>query len=425
MQFADSFKLGQALLRIRMSCPAYDSAFENNDYSRTQTNSECLSRAKTRTGKHKSALVIIDKIATYFRLPEDLTSRAKHILQIHSEDLSNRTPIETALFVTYLAARDWVSPWSIDDFIENFPIPVDKSVIKHINFIFVEKSSLYKTLQFEVLQDEPDRFLNTIMPGLEKQFGGSSKIPKSTAIQLKKRTKALINLGDMYGLNTGRKCRPTIIATALIAYVSLLIQSKPGKYKPKSSKKISLYHNRQFECFKKYCVFGTKLLQSRLYDYMEFLKACALNITWISQPDKKYVHYFLQDILDLYSPQNGATPLLKLTHEQYSINVVKKNAASSRKFEALVDSAQQHIDNNSTPIDNQSLEYSIFYLMSFGVAKDDILKWSERAIRGITDSLQFRSNYGTHATHRLDSDRVELDENDMLDQEVGVYIHSA
>ncbi|KAI8639216.1 hypothetical protein BD408DRAFT_446155 [Parasitella parasitica] len=402
-----------------------DSVFQDNDFSYTQTNSEYLQpKTKTRTGKHKSALANVEKIATYFRIPEDSIAQAKHLILKHSEDLSNRNPLETALFVTYLTARDRISPWSIEDFIENFPIPVNKSIVRHINFTFAKKSSLYKSIQFESSQNEPDIFLETIMPGIKKQYGGSHKMPKSTTIQLKQRTKALINLGDLYGLNTGRKARPTIIATAMIAYASLQIQSKSSNSNTKSSKKLSLYQNRRLDCFKKYCTFSNKIIQSRMYDYMDFLHACAINISWIPNPDKKFIHYFLQDILDMYSQQNGAAPHLKLTDEQYTITVIKKNAALSSQFEILINSAQRHIDNNSAPSDYRSLEYSIFYLMTFGLTRSDIMQWSERSIRGMADSLQFRSKYGTNASLELDLDREELDDKDMLDQEVDVYIQS-
>lgn len=394
-----------------------DVAFEINDFSCTQTNVKHIKQ--NLPGKHKRVVESIDRIATYFKVPENFVTQAKHIIQEYSDDLPNRFPLETALFVVYFAAREWMSPWSVNDLIENFPVPVDKAKVQRVNFIFVQKSFEYKQVQFESSQDTFDGFLDLILPGVTKQYNGSIKMSKSTAAKLKQTTKLLISLGDLYGLNTGRKSRPTIIATAIIAFAYLGIHNKSGNLKPI---KKSIYIGRRFSLFKRYCSFSSKILKMRMHDYIDFLLACAQNIPWIDNPEKRYSHYYLKDILDLFGKKDKDTdPLLTLTSNQYSIALIKKSDALDKYYKDMFDSVQKHLDNNTIPQDRHSLEFSLFQLIDFGYEKSHLINWSEKSMRGMADSLEFRANYGTKVNQELDMDRRELDDNDMLEDEIDVY----
>lgn len=326
--------------------------------------------------------------------------------------------MELALLAVYLVARDWLSTWSIDDFIENFPVPVDRAKLQRIQFVFAQESMVYKNVQFESSQNELERFLDVIIPYLRKQFAGSPKITKPTSIQLKQRTKALTSLGDEYLLNTGRKLRPTIIAAAIISYASIIISNT----KTKSPRKMNIYQGLRLGVFRKCCIFSRRYLRLRLDEYTDFLLACAQNIPWIKDPKSKHVQYYLKDILDLYGKKEGKEPSLKLTDDQYSISVLKKGTETAKEREAMIQSAQQLVDNNNQPADHTSLVYCLYNLIRIGYKKEHIITWSEKTIRGTADSLCFREKYGTPLNTALDLDRDELDENDMLDSEIDLYM---
>ncbi|KAF1806152.1 hypothetical protein FB192DRAFT_1431595 [Mucor lusitanicus] len=401
---------GTVLEDVQFQDDIFTSAASNTAYF--------VKKKKNQAGKHASAKKCVDKIAAYFHIPEDLVSKAKQLIQQHSAKLSNRYSIELALLVIYLAAREWLSTWSIDDFVENFPVPVDRSKVQRLQFVFAQESLVYKNIQCESQQQELHRFLDTIIPHLKTQFDGSPKISKSTVMQLRHRTEALIRLGDEYLLNTGRKLRPTIIVAAIISYASLLINNP----KFKSSGKMSIYQGRRLDVFRKCCSFGSRFLRMRLQEYTDFLLACAQNTPWIKDPKAKYVHYYLKDILDLYGKKEGEEEAsLKLTDDQYSISLIKKGAELAKEYEAMFELAQQHLDCGTEPEDRTSLEYCIYNLMNLGYEKEHLIAWPEKAIRGTSDSLNFRAKYGTAWNTELDLDRTELDDNDMLDSEVNLY----
>ncbi|GAN06517.1 hypothetical protein MAM1_0126d06001 [Mucor ambiguus] len=396
-----------------------DVSFQDNNFSSAPENIEYFVKTKkVQTGKHKSAKECVDKIAAYFHIPEDLVTKAKQLIQQHSAELSNRYNMELALLVLYLVAREWLSTYSIDDFIESFPVSVDRSKVQRIQFIFARESVIYKKIQCESSQHELQRFLNTIIPHLREQFDGSPKITKSTLIQLKRRTEALIEMGDEYLLNTGRKLRPTIIAAAIISYASILISNPKFKF----SGKMSIYQGRRLDVFRKCCIFGPRFLKMRLQEYADLLLACAQNIPWIKDPKAKHVHYYLKDILDLYGKkEGGGEPSLKLTDSQYSISLLKKGAELSQEYEAMFQLAQHHLDNGTKPEEHTSLVYCIYNLIKMGYEKEHLITWSEKAIRGMSDSLVFRAKYGTALNTQLDLDRKQVDDNDMLDSEVDLY----
>ncbi|CAO0792602.1 unnamed protein product [Mucor circinelloides] len=396
-----------------------DSTFQHSDFTSTSQNIAYFSGTKkAQTGKHKAAKESVDKIAAYFNIPDDLVIKAKQLIQQHSGEITNRCNMELALLAVYLVARDWLSTWSIDDFIENFPVPVDRAKLQRIQFVFAQESMVYKNVQFESSQNELERFLDVIIPYLRKQFAGSPKITKPTSIQLKQRTKALTSLGDEYLLNTGRKLRPTIIAAAIISYASIIISNT----KTKSPKKMNIYQGLRLGVFRKCCIFSRRYLRLRLDEYTDFLLACAQNIPWIKDPKSKHVQYYLKDILDLYGKKEGKEPSLKLTDDQYSISVLKKGTETAKEREAMIQSAQQLVDNNNQPADHTSLVYCLYNLIRMGYKKEHIITWSEKTIRGTADSLCFREKYGTPLNTALDLDRDELDENDMLDSEIDLYM---
>ncbi|KAK4520646.1 phosphatidylinositol synthase 1 (CDP-alcohol phosphatidyltransferase1) [Mucor velutinosus] len=404
------------------SCGAVleDAFFQDNNFTSASNNIEYFVKTKkAQTGKHKSAKECVNKIAAYFHIPEDLATKAKQLIQQHSTKLSNRHSMELALLVVYLVARDWLSAWSVDDFIENFPVPVDRFEVQRIQFIFARESVIYKDIQCKTSHQELQRFLVTIIPHLRNQFDGSPKISKTTLIRLKHRTEALIKMGDQYLLNTGRKLRPTVIVAAIISYASILISNPKFKY----SGKMSIYLGRRLEVFRKCCAFGPRILRMRLQEYTDFLLVCAQNIPWIKDPKAEHVHYYLSDILDLYAKKEGEEePSLKLTDDQYSISLLKRGAELAKEYEVMFQNAQQHLDNGTEPENHASLGYCIYNLMKMGYEKEHLIAWSEKTIRGMSDSLNYRAKYGRTLNTKLDLDRKELDDNDMLDSEVDLYI---
>ncbi|CAO3613253.1 unnamed protein product [Mucor fragilis] len=353
-----------------------DVSFQDNDFTSAPRNIEYYVKTKeTRIGKHTRAKEYVDKIAAYFHIPEDLATKAKQLIQQHSAKLPNRYNMELGLIVVYLVARDWLSTCSIDDFIEKFPVPVDRSKIQRIQFIFAQESVIYKDIQCKSSRQELQMFLNIIIPHLRKQFDGTPKITKSTLIQLKHRTEALFGLGDEYLLNTGRKLRPTIIVAAIISYASILV-SNP---KFKSSGKTNIFQGRRLDVFRKCCIFGPRLLRMRLQEYTDLLLACAQNIPWIKDPEAKHAHYYLKDILDLYTKKDGEQePSFRLTDNQYSLNIVKKSAELTKEYEAMFQFAQQHLDNGTKPENLTSLNYCVYNLMKMGYEKEHLILWTEK-----------------------------------------------
>lgn len=326
------------------------------------------------------------------------------------------------MFVIYLAAREWIEPWTIDDLIENFPVPVDKGKIKRLQFTFLQKSSTYKNFQLIASQNEQEGFLDLIIPAVKKQYSETGKLSNSAVNKMKKRTKALISLGDMYGLNAGRKNRVTIIAAATICKASVSIDPSSSTKQKKPTKKISIYQNHRYELFKKYCTLSNRVIGLRVQEYIDFLYACAQNIPWITHVEEKYVHYHLKDILYFFSKKGDREPTLTLSNDEYTPAAIKKNTAINQEYEETYSSAQRHLDSNTTPQDPHSLEYSIYQLIRFGYKKEHLLNWTKKSIRGMADSLTFRDKYGTELKQRLNLDRAEVDNDDMVDDEADLYV---
>jgi hypothetical protein len=276
------------------------------------------------------------------------------------------------------------------------------------------------TIMWKSPQEQLVNFIDRIYLQVRKQVYKDKKKRVTrgfTKQALIAKTKQIMDLGDLYFLNTSKKARPTIIATALIAGLVLRVEGGQCNHK------ISCLRWFDISAFESVSFFRKPLITSRLFDYLDFLYTCAKHVPWIKDPVKKSVHYYVNDILELFSKRDEySEPAVKLGLDQYSTYCIAKNTKMRETMERDLASAQKYIKDDTKPTDEQSMVYMIYRLLQYGVDSQQMLNWSQGYIRGMVDSLSFRETYGTCISSDLDLNKEEADERDMNDAELSIYL---
>ncbi|KAI9476448.1 MAG: hypothetical protein EXX96DRAFT_577209 [Benjaminiella poitrasii] len=363
-------------------------------------------------------------VAVYFGFPEDIVGRGEQIIKDNLYDFSNRYSQEAVICTAYLVTREWKPEWDLNDFVEFFTLPVDIVQVKRAYFIITKRypSKLYN---WEKTSEQIDYFLGRIYPEIIRQlYKGSNKEKPFTITKLAKKTKELVELGETYGLNLARKARPTITVAAILAGLCLFVETTRRKGgTTRSHLRMSCIRFIRLRLFSPLCYLSKLALLSRYAEYIDFLLVCAKNLQWIKEPKRIHVHYYLSDILDAFGQQNRNPPMMKLGPEQYSVTAFAKSKERREKMENVLLTAQEHIENGTAPQDEASMEYALYKLKSYGFNDQDIINWSPGYIRGMASSLCFREAYGSTCCYAtVDLDRKEVDEVDMKDEEVQVYL---
>lgn len=317
-----------------------------------------------------------------------------------------------------IISRSFRPSWTLDDYVDSFPLLLN---VKLVNRAYLSIVKAQGTTTWKTPQEQLVSFIDRIYPEVQKQVykGLQSRMMRGFSKRaLTAKTKQILDLGDLYFLNTSKKARPTIVATALIAGLALRVEAGQCK------QRISCLRWFDLSAFESVSFFRKPLMTSRLFEYFDFLYTCAKHVPWIKDPVKKYVHYYLNDILDLFGKHSEESePVMKLSLDQYSPYCIAKNAHMREMMERDLASAQQHIKDNTQPTDESSMVYMLYKLLNYGFDSQQMLHWSQSYIRGTVDSLSFRESFGTCSTSsHLDLNREEPDENDMDDKEIALYL---
>jgi hypothetical protein len=256
-------------------------------------------------------------------------------------------------------------------------------------------------------------YIKRIFPALKKQIYGDLKETNVfTCQQLVVRTNELLELGDKYLLNSGKRARPAIIVTALLSGLSLLVENKKTRT-VSMKKRIACTKKFKFDAFRALCPVHRNTFSYRYTEYIDLLFACLNKLPFIKD-EKKYVHYHLADILTWFGKEDSP---LSLTDEQYSIAIFKRGTAERKEREELILEAQEMIEKNHIPDNTKSKLYLVHKLLAEGCPTNDILNWTEGQLRIKAHSIDFRIE-----TEDLNLDREVVDEEDMDDEEVAYYL---
>jgi hypothetical protein len=350
-------------------------------------------------------------------LPEDLVNEGQKLINQYRALLSNRFGKEVAIATISVVNRPFRPNWTLDDYVDSFPLLLN---IKQVNRAYMSIVNAQGTISWKTPQEQLVSFIDRIYPEVQKQVykDHKSRIIRGFSKQaLVAKTKRIMDLGDLYFLNTSKKARPTIVATALIAGLTLRLEAGQCK------QKICCLRWFDLSAFEHVSFFRKPLMTSRLFEYFDFLYTCAKYVPWIKEPVKKYVHYYVNDILDMFGkPSENSEPAMKLDLGQYSPYCIAKNTRMREAMEHDLASAQHHLQGNTKPTDESSMVYMLYRLLQYGFDDDQIRNWSQAYIRGMVDSLSFRESFGTYTPSEKDLDRKELDERDMKAEEIAVYL---
>ncbi|KAI8348298.1 hypothetical protein BD560DRAFT_493092 [Blakeslea trispora] len=366
-----------------------------------------------KSGNYSLLIPTFKKAAIFFSLPNDLVERGRELCKEFISKSYSRDLNEAAIAIVFIVGRSWKPDWSLQDFVEAFPIPLHLRQVQRI-YSFLNRDE-YK-IHWRTPQEELDYFIARIYPLVTKQIYRDDVHPKELSLSdLKSKTRALLELGTTYCLNTGKKARPLIVVTALIAGLSLRVSNTFGH---QNRKKISAQRWFSFSEFASVCFYHKAALSTRYEEYLDLLLACAHHIPWITKAEKSYVHYYLDDILNLFGTK---TPCMTLTIEQYAIKSYQKNKQARELIEASLKQAKEYLSQQTEPDDRSSLAYAIYSLLQFGFQEHQIANLNERYIRNMSDSLLLR-HFAGESNVQHDLDRETVDERDMNDREIEMYL---
>ncbi|RCH90611.1 hypothetical protein CU098_006212 [Rhizopus stolonifer] len=380
---------------------------------------ETTGRFTAREAKEKKTVLLDNflKAAAFFELPEDLIARGKELIKEHKPKLKTIHPREVAVYIVYAVSHQWKPFWNLQDFVQVYPIPLDIRYINSAHSIINKEGQIVK---WRTPQQDLEGFILRLYPIIVKQvYKDSPKIARSalTLPNLKEKTRAILDLAGRYNLNTGKKARPSITAAAMIA--GLWIRVTSLNHKKRKTRPISALRWFNYSEFVPVVLFGRGCLSSRLDEYLEFLYTCATYIPWIKNLEKRFVHYHLQDILQLYG---SSKPAWTLTLDHYEIKSFRRSREAREQMERWVTLAQSHLDQGTQPKDCDSLEYCIFKLLQFGFEEYQIIHYSHGYIRNMAHCLTLRDTLDSYPKQK-DLEKASLDENDMNEQEVALYLN--
>ncbi|KAI8332538.1 hypothetical protein EDC96DRAFT_548634 [Choanephora cucurbitarum] len=369
--------------------------------------------SRQKAGNHSRLLSTFSKAAVFFGLPEDLVETGKELCREFISKSTTTFLNEVAVYVAFIVSREWKPEWNLMDFVEAFPIPLYLPQVYRTRNVL--KGSTHA--HWRTPQEELNYFIVRIYPLVVKQVYRDHSRPKSLSLsELKSKTRALLDLGSAYCLNTAKKARPLMVVTALIAGLSIRV-TNPANY-PKRSKMISARRRFCFSEFTSVCFSSKVSLSTRYDEYLDLLFACASCIPWIKKVEKSYVHYYLDDILSSFGTK---TPVLVLPLDRFAIRSYQRNQQMRKSIETSTEEAKQCLREQTEPNDKSSIVYAIYSLLQFGFQEHQIVGFNEAYIRNMAHSLLLR-NLTSGSDVQLDLDREEVDEKDMDDKEIETYL---
>ncbi|KAI7905706.1 uncharacterized protein BX663DRAFT_583956 [Cokeromyces recurvatus] len=390
-----------------------------------------IAEAAEKTNKRETEFVNQFRVtAAYFEFPQDLITSGKQIIKENVSEFSNRYVPEVAICVAFLVSRKWKPEWDLNDFIENFTLPLDIIQVRKAYFTITKRQPSQVHI-WKRTSEQVDYFIDRVYTAIINQLNRVSRVGKKekqkkpffTIEQLAEKTKALIELGELYGLNLAQKARPTITVTAILSGLCLFVELGIAGRK---RGRISCTHHLRLADFLPLCFSGLASFLSRYAEYVDFLFACAKNIGWIKGASRKYVHYYLSDILETFGQQDKEEPpMMTLRPEQYTIGVFRKSKELHEQIENDLRLVQEHIENRTRPDSKKDpTKFALYKLKSYGFKDQDILNWTPGYIRSMANSLQFREDYGdVYCFAQANLDRKEVDEQDMNDEEIELYLY--
>ncbi|KAI8973406.1 hypothetical protein BDF20DRAFT_837354 [Mycotypha africana] len=413
-------------------------------------------------------------VAIYYKMPEDLIERAYKILDTHLSNTCNMfNKVETAICIIFIASgSEWNNTWNLFDFAKHFYEQVDFRQLYRIYMSIMQQTPLARSINSKTPQEDTKGLLLRIYPTLMKDIilkedydklyksrNETSSFNKLIPLdELRRKMLALLDLGDLYLLNTGKHVRPIVIATAFIAGSSIYVKHRPAirslSKMNRKHVKLAINHICSSEKFEHYCDFfggGAFKIRARLNEYIGLLYICSQQLPWLNNGESsKYVHYSLDDILQCFGSRRSENeaqnsgqgeqqhPFMKLDNKCYMIPSVKLSNERFEERKQQLAKVREWMEGKGKPptsilgaditaSDNSSLSLlrSIYKLRCAGISEEDLLNYTDGGIRAQAASLEFRESLSTPAPRTVifsDLNSKRVSESDMTDEEIALYL---
>lgn len=361
------------------------------------------------------------KHATFFNVPADLISRGIILIKDLAKDLSKYYKNESAICIVYIVNQYNKPQWELQDYFENCLIPLNYTQIVRAYKAVANKYPNYRPISWKKPQEQIEFYAGrSLYPIIVNRLYGQKKRKAFTRKQLNERTRNLMDLADLYCINSGKKARPQILVAAMIAALSLYVE----KMNKKNVRKVSCFRKFDFRTFRSVCTVDYTHFLDNYKEYISFLYACAKAIPSTKNCEKRYVHYYLTDILFFFGKREGLEkPALSLTDEQFSVFGYQTSKEAREKMEAILNQAKKNKENETIPADQKSMVYYVYKILVYGYPPEDILQWTEGYIRGLAHRIELRKDSNLQVIAQMDLNRKDVDEQDMSDTEIENYLN--
>jgi hypothetical protein len=384
-----------------------------------------------------------------------LLQKGKDIIRQHKDNLRYKIKYahEIALaIVIHIGHHLTPAGWNIDDYIAAWKTeeqPIHKPAI--VNALRVIKGIEYNRFMLDHSRKQLDYVLDTTFNNLASALlNQESPPPEFNKEKLRNDAYKLLEMGNSYGINAGKKIRSLMLAVVCLAAVCLrekipvkTSRKMPINFKSKNKKPSTKKRNTNatkkrerkislrpafvwdFSQFAPLVHSRVAYIRKIYIEYYDLLTRCAAKVPWIEQPvpSNAVVHH-LDDILNLFG---GTNPQMKV--ELKPPTSFARNRALEQQLQTDIKAARAFIARYDGPPekptdDDSSLLYHVYCLLVHGYTEEEILAMNTNRIRNAVEAISFKYQYGFRKEEikNQNLDRKKVEEDDMSKREVSVYL---
>ncbi|KAF7728676.1 hypothetical protein EC973_005713 [Apophysomyces ossiformis] len=385
-----------------------------NDYELTEYNPDAtfLSQASKPQKKYDACADYIERYGRHLGLSDVEVEAAKQRLQLYRKVQSSiRTPRETAVSLLFIACQVWNRGENIFDFVDKkFDLDPMQVVRTHKHV----RTALGLPQQESSLMRQVDIILPSIQEILTRAF------PTMDELLVRKTTKQILKLAEEYGLLIGRPMK-TIVAACLV--VSAASQhAKPSIHKG-YERKLPYPKDLNWDALALEVSCMKRTLRERYMEILNMLCKYARNLPKFicDNLTESNVQFYLQDIFSWRSTveERGVEEITYEAAEE-KVPPAFDRAQKKRSIRAKqIADAEACIANNELDPAHLDIEtYRIYFLLS---------KHSKSKIEDMTESelaAELQLLLKDTPLKKRDLNRTEIDEEDMSDKELEMYLGS-
>lgn len=362
-----------------------------------------------------------DKVAAFFGLGPDIQTAGKELYTKYQSKLPRLAYNEVSVGIICYIAKSTMPSWGYDDFIAAFPYALHKPTVIKSFLVVGGKSRLWE----ETMEDQFNYTLNQIYERIRNGLY-SRTIPENFDLRnLKSYTRKLLDLGNRYDLNSGKKSRPLITAVACLCAVFLKTKTPITRVRRKRLRSIKeeYYHRWNFDDFSNVIICSQTYIKNIYNSYYNLIHLCVEKLSWVQCSKLQESIFHLDDVLELFLPsEENQQPRMKLNSDQLYPISYTRSLVKSELLAQYVRDAKTHISQDTVPDDPWALTTCIYSLLLAGYDENDFLQWTPGCMRSMSNMLDFRSTYGSRRLEDRDMDYPLLTSDDMNDSEINIYL---